>query len=105
MIREAMKDADLPDGSMTAVDVSGIHLLLAKIGGEVHAVSGTCTHEEADLGLGFLVEDRVTCPLHLSSFDVRTGEVLNPPATEPLQKFNVKIQDGTIFVEVPQEGP
>jgi len=105
LIQQAMKDADLPDGSMTTVDVSGLHLLLAKVGGEVHAISGTCTHEEADLGLGFLVEDRVTCPLHLSSFDVRTGEVLNPPATEPLKRFNVKIQDGTIFVEVPQEGP
>jgi len=96
-----MKDADLPEGSMATVDMSGLHLLLAKVGGEVHALSGTCTHEEADLGLGFLVEDRVTCPLHLSSFDVKTGDVLNPPATEPLQRFNVKIQDGAIFVEVP----
>jgi len=100
-----MKDVDLLDGSMATVDVSGLHLLLAKIGGEVHAVSGTCTHEEADLGLGFLVEDRVTCPLHLSAFDLKTGEVMNPPATEPLRTFNVKIQDGTIFVEVPQGGP
>ena len=104
LIQEAMKDAELPDGSMATVDVAGMHLLLAKIGGEVHAVSGTCTHEETDLGLGFLIEDRVTCPLHLSSFDLRTGEVLNPPATEPLRTFNVKIEGGTIFVEVPQGG-
>ncbi len=97
-----MNDADLPDGSMASVDVAGQHLLLAKIGGEVFAVSGTCTHEEADLGLGFLNEGRVTCPLHLSSFDVKTGAVDNPPATEPLQTFNVKIEGGTIFVEVPQ---
>ena len=96
-----MKDADLAEGTMAAVDVSGVHILLARIGGEVHAVSGTCTHEEADLGLGFLLEDRVTCPLHLSSFDLRTGEVLNPPASEPLKTFNVKIQDGSILVEVP----
>jgi nitrite reductase/ring-hydroxylating ferredoxin subunit len=103
-MQEAMKDADLADGSMATVDVAGTHLLLARIGGEVRAVSGTCTHEEADLGLGFLVEDRITCPLHLSSFDLRTGAVLNPPATQPLKTFNVKIQDGTIFVEVPQGG-
>jgi len=96
-----MKDADLAEGSMSGVDLEGLHMLLARIGGQVYAVSGTCTHEETDLGLGFLMEERVVCPLHLSAFDVRTGSVLNPPATEPLRKFNVKIEDGAIFVEVP----
>ncbi len=97
---QAIKVADLAEGSMSAVDVNGKHVLLAKIGGEVSAVSGTCTHEATDLGLGFMIEDRVVCPLHLSQFDLRTGAVMNPPATEPLQRFNVKIQDEEIFVEV-----
>jgi 3-phenylpropionate/trans-cinnamate dioxygenase ferredoxin component len=95
-----MKADDLAEGTMAAADVNGARVLLAKIGGEVSAVSGTCTHEETDLGLGFMVEDRVVCPLHLSQFDLRSGAVLNPPATEPLRRFNVKIEDGTIFVEV-----
>ena len=75
-------------------------MLISKIGGEVYAVGGICTHEETDLGLGFVLEDRVVCPLHLSQFDLKTGEVLNPPATEPLQRYNVKIEGETIFVEV-----
>lgn len=85
---------------MTALDLKGIHILVAKVGGTVSALSGTCTHENADLGLGFVIEDRVVCPLHLSQFDLKTGEVLNPPAVESLRCFNVKIQDETIFVEV-----
>jgi 3-phenylpropionate/trans-cinnamate dioxygenase ferredoxin subunit len=96
----AMKSSDLAEGTMAALDLHGVKVLVAKIGGEVSAVSGICTHEETDLGLGFMVEDRVVCPLHLSQFDLRTGQVLNPPATEPLLRFNVKIEDGTIFVEV-----
>jgi nitrite reductase/ring-hydroxylating ferredoxin subunit len=96
----AMKVNDLADGSMAAVDVKGFHVLLAKVGGEVCAVEGTCTHEKTDLGLGFLIEDRVVCPLHLSQFDLRTGQVLNPPAEVPLKRFNVKIEDETIFVEI-----
>ena len=95
-----MKVSDLAEGSMAAMDLGDVHVLLAKIGGEVSAVSGTCTHEETDLGLGFVLEDRVICPLHLSQFDLRTGQVLNPPATEPLRRSNVKIEDETIFVEV-----
>ncbi len=95
-----MKLDDLAEGAMAAVDLRGKHILLAKIGGEVSAVSGICTHEETDLGLGFMLEERVVCPLHLSQFDLRTGQVMNPPATEPLQRFNVKIQGDSIFVEV-----
>jgi 3-phenylpropionate/trans-cinnamate dioxygenase ferredoxin subunit len=97
---QAMKFSDLGEGTISAVDLKGSHILLAKIGGEVSAVSGTCTHEEADLALGFVLEERVVCPLHLSQFDLRTGQVMNPPATLPLQRYNVKIQGDTIFVEV-----
>jgi nitrite reductase/ring-hydroxylating ferredoxin subunit len=97
---QALKSSELDEGSMAAVHLNGSRVLLAKIGGHVFAVSGTCTHEETDLGLGFMLEDRVVCPLHLSQFDLKTGEVLNPPATEPLRRFNVKIEDETIFVEV-----
>jgi len=96
----AMKVADLSEGSMAAVDLNGTHILLAKIGGEVSAVSGTCTHEATDLARGFVLEDRVVCPLHLSQFDLRTGQVMNPPAEIPLQRFNVKIEGDSIFVEV-----
>ncbi len=96
----ALKVADLSEGSMRSVEIGGIRILVSNIGGQVHAVDGTCTHEEADLGLGFMIEERVVCPLHLSQFDLRTGAVLNPPATAPLRRFNVKIEDGTIFVEV-----
>jgi 3-phenylpropionate/trans-cinnamate dioxygenase ferredoxin component len=96
----AMKISELSDGSFAAVDLKGVHMLLAKIGGEVSAVAGTCTHEETDLALGFILEDRVVCPLHLSQFDLRTGQVMNPPATVPLRRFNVKIEDEMVFVEV-----
>lgn len=94
------KDAEVAEGSMISADADGTHLLLARIGGQVYAVSGTCTHEEADLGLGVVLEEKVVCPLHLSQFDLRTGAVLNPPATIPLKTFNVKIEEGAILVEV-----
>jgi nitrite reductase/ring-hydroxylating ferredoxin subunit len=96
----AIKASELAEGTMLAFDVKGVHLLLARIGGKVSALSGTCTHEDADLGLGFIIEERVVCPLHLSQFDLRTGQVLNPPATAPLRSFNLKIEGETIFVEV-----
>ncbi len=95
-----MKASELEEGTMKTVDVKGTHLLVARIGGEVYAVSGTCTHENADLGLGFMIEERVVCPLHLSQFDLRDGRVINPPATIPLHRFNIKIEDDALSVEV-----
>ena len=96
----AMGEIELEEGSMRSMDLGGEHVLLSKIGGQVYAVSGTCTHQETDLGLGFFLDGGVVCPLHLSRFDLKTGAVDNPPATVPLKRFNVKIQDATIFVDV-----
>ena len=98
--KSAMKVSDLEEGSIAAIDLDGRRILLSKIGGEVYAVSGICTHEETDLGNGFVLEDRIVCPLHLSQFELKTGEAVNPPATEPLQRFNTKVDGDTILVEV-----
>ena len=96
----AIRAVDLAEGAISAVDLKGRHVLLSRIGGGFFAVSGTCTHEDTDLGMGVLLEERIICPLHLSQFDLRTGEVMNPPATVPLRRFNVKIKDEGIFVEI-----
>ena len=96
----AIKVSDLAEGSISTVDLKGVHILLSKIGGEIFAVSGTCTHEETDLGHGFVIEDRVVCPLHLSQFELKTGNVMNPPAEVPLKRFNVKTEGDSILVEV-----
>jgi nitrite reductase/ring-hydroxylating ferredoxin subunit len=90
----------LAPGTMAGVDAEGRRLLLSNLGGEVYAVDGTCTHEESPLSKGFMIEERVVCQLHLSQFDLRTGEVYNPPAIEPLRRYNVKIEEGSIFVEI-----
>ncbi|MDG6966738.1 MAG: non-heme iron oxygenase ferredoxin subunit [Nitrososphaerota archaeon] len=90
----------LPPETMAGVEAEGRKILLSNLGGEVYAVDGVCTHEESLLSQGFKVEDRVVCQLHLSQFDLRTGEVYNPPATEPLRRYNVKIEEGSIFIEI-----
>jgi 3-phenylpropionate/trans-cinnamate dioxygenase ferredoxin component len=96
----ALELSKLPPGTMAGVEVEGKQVLLSNLGGDVYAVDGVCTHEESMLSQGFMVEDRVVCQLHLSQFDLRTGEVNNPPAVEPLEVYNVKIEEGGIFVEI-----
>jgi len=86
-----MKGVQLQDGR---------RVLVVNLDGTLHAWDGTCTHEEADLSTGFLLGERVTCPLHLSVFDLNNGEAVTPPATVPLKKYNLKVENEDIFVEV-----
>jgi 3-phenylpropionate/trans-cinnamate dioxygenase ferredoxin component len=77
-------------------------LLIAKIHGKIYATDGICTHEYAELSSGFLNEEEktVTCPLHLSVFNLDNGSPLNPPAEKPLKTYEVKVNedDGGVYV-------
>jgi nitrite reductase/ring-hydroxylating ferredoxin subunit len=97
---KALELSELAPGSMVGVEVQGKQILLSNLGGAIFAVDGVCTHEDSLLSQGFMIEDRVVCQLHLSQFDLKTGEVFNPPATVRLKVYNVKIEEGTIFVEI-----
>ena len=81
-----------------------VPLLLVNVGGTVHAVQGICSHEYFELDRGFLTGDSLTCALHLSRFDLFTGEALDPPAELPLAMYPVAIEGGRIVLDLP-EGP
>ena len=85
---------------MKGLDLDGRRVLVVNLDGTLRAFDGTCTHEEADLSTGFLLGERVTCPLHLSQFDLTTGEAVNPPATQPLKRYSVIVKDGDVFVQL-----
>lgn len=84
----------LADGQMMRVDVGGRRVLLARVDGELHAIDAVCTHERAYLDEGALMGHVVYCPLHYSAFDVRSGEVLGPPADRSTQRYPVEVVDG-----------
>ena len=95
---------DVPPGTMRMVQVDDTNILLVNLEGIVRAVQGTCSHEYFELDRGFLTGDSVTCALHLSRFDLATGEALDPPAEVPLRTYPVRVADGRISLELP-EGP
>jgi len=42
--------------------------------------------------------DQIVCPRHGARFCIRTGEVLAPPAFEPIAIFPVRVNNGEIEV-------
>ena len=90
----------VPDGELFGFAINDKKILLANWKGKIYATDQICTHAEADLATGFLSEEGVRCPLHLSVFDLETGKPQNPPAETRLNTYNVKIEQNEIFVEV-----
>lgn len=95
---------DVPEGTMLMVQVDGTQILLVNTEGRVRAMQGICTHEYFELDKGFLTDGSLTCALHLSRFDLESGDPLDPPAEVPLARYPVSVEDGRIILELP-EGP
>ena len=93
---------DLRNRDVIAVDVAGTPVALFRLGDEIRATSGSCTHEFASLADGFVeAEDgSVECPLHQALFDIRTGRALCAPATEDLKVYPVKIDGPDILIDL-----
>ncbi len=91
----------VPPGSVMSVDALGTAICLVRTeSGAVYALRDNCTHEDYPLSDGDLDGFAIECPRHGSCFDVRTGAVLNLPATDAVETFPVEIVDGDVIVRV-----
>lgn len=70
--------------------------------GEHFATSDSCSHEQWSLGEDSDLDGHeVVCPLHLASFDIRTGRPLCLPATVSLLTYDVDIDGDAVYVVEP----
>jgi len=96
---------EVADGEMKMVWVDGTdQVLVINNGGDFTAVQGVCSHEYFELDKGFLTAGTLTCALHLSRFDLSSGEPLDPPAEMPLEVYPVVVENDRVFIDVP-DGP
>ncbi|KAK4504046.1 hypothetical protein PRZ48_004961 [Zasmidium cellare] len=100
---KGLTSLDLKNGQLQEAEVEGIEegkVLLAKVKDEVHALSPKCTHYGAPLAKGVLTGDgRLTCPWHGACFNVKTGDIEDAPAPDPLQKFEIVQKDGGVYIK------
>src|SRR5437588_6671080 len=102
--KAVLRVSDLADGQMREVTVAGTKVLVARIAGQFHAVTGTCPHYGAPLAEGTLCGHRLRCPWHQGCFDVTSGELLEPPPLVALRRYEVRVEGDNIIVQVPQAG-
>jgi len=97
-LAQGIRATELAEGGQLLGHAEGEAVLLAKRGGEVFAVSATCTHYSGPLAEGLIVGDTVRCPWHHACFSLRTGEALAAPALNPIACFNVELRGERLYV-------
>ena len=90
--------AQLPADSTVEVMIGGYPIALCHVGGEVHALWGTCPHQGGPLGHGAINGENVSCPWHGWEFNCATGQNDFDPDCR-VQTYPVKIEGGDIMVD------
>lgn len=91
---------NLIEGKPVRLEKNGQSICVAKVGGEVFALDDTCTHSDASLSEGEIIDGAIECWLHGAHFDLRTGEALTPPAVTPVKSYAVKVDGDSVTIEV-----
>ena len=89
---------EIGDGEINSYTAGERQVAIANVDGDLHAFDDLCTHQQCSLAEGDLDATTVECPCHGSQFDVTTGEAVNGPATDPVDVFEVREQDGALQV-------
>ncbi len=91
---------DVPDPGKATFDVDERLVVLIHAGGQWYCLDDVCTHDGGPLGEGPLEDGALVCPRHWAKFDIRTGEALTMPATEPTAVHEVKIEGENVLVRI-----
>lgn len=92
---------EVPEKAIRRFSVNGTEILLARWENQFYALSEKCTHRGGPLSEGSLEDGVITCPWHFGQFDLKTGNVIGPPPFQPAQKFEVRVENGAVFVSTP----
>ncbi len=95
---DVLDEAELQENTPTRVVTNGVPIMLVRQGGEILAISATCTHLGGPLDEGSISGETVTCPWHGSVFCIRDGALIHGPATVPAPAFDVRVQNGRLAV-------
>jgi len=116
--QSAGRAGDIGPGTMRPVELAGREVAVVNVDGAYFAFENKCTcithfaghvdDESSDghrhvgdfgrLTEGALNGDRVTCPMHLTVFNVRDGRPLKGPGEIPVNTYEVRLEQGNLSV-------
>lgn len=95
--------ADIPPGERFYYEFEEETVIIFNLSGTFFCVADLCSHDDGPLEDGDLNGHEIECPRHGARFDIRSGKALCLPATQPIPVYEVKVENGDIFVQSPDE--
>ncbi len=90
---------DIPPGEMKVVSLANEQVCLINIEDNFYAIGNVCTHQGGPLNEGICDGYELECPWHLAKFDIRTGNVISPPAERSVSSYDLRIEDNNILIK------
>jgi len=91
--------ADVAMGCALRVEKGSMTLAVFNVDGSFYVTDDHCTHGPGSLSEGYITGDVVECDFHNGAFNVRTGEVVQPPCMIPIKTYRTVV-DGDGFVSI-----
>ena len=98
--RKVARTGDVPAGRGKMVKIGGKRFALFNVDGTYYAIDDTCPHRGGPLSEGEVAGTTVTCSWHRSRFDLKTGDVVNPPAEVGVSPYNVRVVGNDVEIEI-----
>ncbi|OGD85684.1 hypothetical protein A2Z23_02470 [Candidatus Curtissbacteria bacterium RBG_16_39_7] len=95
------KFSEIKDGGVKGIMVGDKQIAIFRLGSDIFVLSDVCSHAGCILSENHEIDgEEVQCACHGSRFNIRTGQVTNPPALEDLETYPVKVEGGQILVSI-----
>jgi nitrite reductase/ring-hydroxylating ferredoxin subunit len=94
------KTSDVAEGSAIKVEKEGLSLAIFNLNGAFYVLDDMCSHGPGSLSEGYIKDDTIECDFHNGAFNIRTGEVVEPPCLIPQKTYKVVVHDDTVGIEI-----
>jgi len=93
----------IPPGGHTTTVVAGVPVVVFNADRRLFAVEDECSHEAYPLSDGGLEGRTAVCAQHGARFSLESGEALSAPADEPGATFEVRVRNGEVQMQAPDQ--
>lgn len=90
---------EVEEGRARAVEIEGLRVAVIRDAGRFHALMGRCPHANGSLGMGWVEEGEVVCPLHRWRFKLETGRCTTMRG-ESVHRFRCEVREDEVWVEI-----
>ena len=93
------KTTEIAPGTALKVEAGGLTLAVFNLGGHFFAMDDLCSHGPGSLSEGYIQGEMIECDFHNGGFNIKTGEVMEPPCLIPQKVYPVTLKGDTVTIE------